>query len=57
MPQAFAEPLEAIADVPMGIQEPPLGLRLAMLGFGALTGVVLLILFLYASGLIGRIVS
>jgi serine/threonine protein kinase len=57
MPQAFAEPLEAIADVPMGIQEPTLGLRLAMLGFGALTGVVLLIWFLYASGLLGRIVT
>jgi hypothetical protein len=54
-PEPSALPMDAMAGFMAPHPEPPIGLRLAMLGFGALTGLVLLTLFLLVSGLFGRI--
>jgi len=58
-PQApvFA-PVESVVEVPVvAAAGPPLGLRLAMLGFGALTGIVILVVALAATGHLGRLLG
>jgi serine/threonine-protein kinase len=54
-PEPSLLPPDAMGGFMPPPQEPPIGLRLAMLGFGALTGLALLTLFLVRSGLFGRI--
>ena len=54
-PEPSSLPLDAMAGFMAPHPEPPIGLRLAMLGFGALTGLVLLTSFLWVIGFFGRI--
>ena len=54
-PEPSLLPTDAMGGFMHPPQEPSIGLRLAMLGFGALTGLAMLTLFLVRSGLFGRI--
>jgi serine/threonine-protein kinase len=56
-PPAFV-PVESVVEAPIVAPAgPSLGLRLAMLGFGALTGLVILVIGLAATGHLGRLLG